>query len=132
MAYDSKTISCPHCRHVLQVRPYRRVRVKACGQCRGILADRGTIDKLLINTDRLWARPPERHAPKIDCPICSNWMTAIALGDLVLDRCDDDAVIWFDGAELMKLAPTEPTGSDWTAGMGTFLEGLSSLLDGLG
>lgn len=54
-------------------------------------------------------------------------MTAITVGGLALDRCDRDAIIWFDGAELMKLIPAEATSSSGLSGIGQFLEGLASL-----
>ena len=56
-------------------------------------------------------------------------MAAIVVGGVELDRCDDDAVIWFDGAELMRFEPSGEKRPSRSGGAGHAFEAFFNLLD---
>jgi Zn-finger nucleic acid-binding protein len=108
-------VKCPQCKTTLNLatidnyfRGYR------CTNCRGLLFDRTRFREVIdIRRSRTKAPPepfntfdPSELDRKTDCPICKQQMETfkyLGPGNIVIDTCHQDDLIWLDYRELEKV-----------------------------
>jgi Zn-finger nucleic acid-binding protein len=85
-----------------------------CSNCRGMMFNRTTF-RDTIDTKRSRAKSPpdpfntfnpEELDRVINCPVCQSQMEAyqyLGPGNIVIDTCHQDDLIWLDYGELMKV-----------------------------
>jgi Zn-finger nucleic acid-binding protein len=108
-------IKCPQCRTTLNMATidnyYRGYR---CTNCRGLLFDRTRFREVIDDRRSRTQTPPEpvntfdpaELTRKTDCPICHKGMETFKYhgpGNIVIDTCHQDDLIWLDYGELNKV-----------------------------
>lgn len=108
-------MQCPVCRVPTLVVEREGIELDHCGQCRGVWFDAGELELLMEKLDlgegdalagmgHPPAEPGKEKARK--CPLCGRKMEKVVLGrdpEIVIDRCDRQDGIWFDGGELARV-----------------------------
>jgi Zn-finger nucleic acid-binding protein len=112
MVVRDRPMQCPRCGKEL-VRYEDRDKWR-CKACRGALVG---IEQLEIEIGELAQQvvtdeaDPDRPAIH-PCPVCAFPLTPYTIGEIQLDRCVDDRVVWFDGGEIGKVRKTIPLPED--------------------
>jgi len=103
---------------------YKRIELDFCSVCHGVWFDSGELELLLgimnlANGDKFILETlssPEARTPekKRRCPICSQHMRKVAVGDrqaVLIDVCKHADGLWFDGGEVNHLVKQLPQAS---------------------
>jgi Zn-finger nucleic acid-binding protein len=113
VSYRDRPITCPRCGIEL-ARPDDDVDDRwRCGTCRGALVGiEGLAHDLVAVAPELLPAGNVRDVtmigrrstePAIACPACASPMAPVFLGGVELDRCDEDALVWFDSDEYARV-----------------------------
>lgn len=92
--YRDGRMPCPECG--VELTRYEGRDKWRCMSCAGALLGQAELQIELPAQDAVSERPRA-------CPMCKTEMRAVQLGDLMLDRCARDGLVWFDRGELGKL-----------------------------
>lgn len=103
MPFRDQPMDCPQCGK--QLSQYDDRDKWRCKTCNGVLVgfeqlevELGELGDLVLDDDpdgsRVAARP---------CPMCAFAMSPYTMGGVELDRCQNDAIVWFDGGEIGRL-----------------------------
>lgn len=109
-------MQCPVCQVPTLVIEREDIELDYCARCQGVWFDAGELELLVEKLDIA----PEGdilagmgHAPagsgeekERKCPLCRRKMEKVALGrdpEIIVDRCDRQDGIWFDGGELARV-----------------------------
>jgi Zn-finger nucleic acid-binding protein len=75
-----------------------------CGRCGGVLLGAQELDDVLGPFgETLMANAGAGQPATRPCPACAEAMRSFELPPLVLERCEADALLWFDHGELRRL-----------------------------
>lgn len=102
-AHRDKALQCPRCGKLLA--QYDDRDKWRCKTCNGVLVGH---DQLQVEVGDLAPyvlyeeADPSRVATR-PCPVCAFAMIPSGIGGVELDRCENDAIVWFDGGEIGKL-----------------------------
>jgi hypothetical protein len=90
-----------------------QVELDFCSSCRGIWFDEGELELLLDDVTGRDSRavlgnlvnnaPAVSTEQRFKCPICRKQMQKVDIGrcgNLVVDACDDNHGVWFEGGEV--------------------------------
>ena len=130
---------CPVCKNDMIVVEYDKIELDYCAGCHGVWFDSGELEllleaKSLQNPDLLLnniLNSPDSDSPekKRKCPICGHKMKKTAIGErpeILIDACDQEHGLWFDGGEvnqlLRQLAEKSPEKQDSPQQVISFLE----------
>ena len=107
---------CPVCKYNMVVVEYHSIELDYCTGCRGVWFDSGELELLLKShgleaaspfLDNIFGSPEAVSSEtKRKCPICSRKMRKTALGEqppILIDACDREHGLWFDGGEVTQL-----------------------------
>lgn len=99
---------CPRCG--LDINRAEVEEIWHCRRCKGLLAGIGEVARELVaiapelmpdgRVDDVRTIARRSAAPAVACPACAAPMRPVFLGGTELDRCDEDALLWFDRGEL--------------------------------
>ena len=107
---------CPVCRSDMIVVEHHNIELDYCTDCRGVWFDSGELE-LLVEASGLDSPLPFLDAvfnsgevsskeKKRKCPICSRKMKKVHIdkeGRILVDICNEEHGIWFDGGEVEHL-----------------------------
>jgi len=105
-------MKCPKCKDSMVVLELNDVEIDKCFSCNGVWLDEGELELLLqgskLGEKILYSIIPSKKAAEkpVKCPICRKKMTKIIAGtseSIILDKCEKEHGIWFDGGELEKI-----------------------------
>ena len=107
---------CPVCKSDMLVVEYHDIELDYCDQCHGVWFDAGELELLVqamdlesehvLFTHMLQSPPAVTSEKPRRCPICSRKMVKTDLGgqpELLVDLCDREDGLWFDGGEVAQL-----------------------------
>lgn len=107
---------CPVCKSDMIVVEYRNIELDYCNECRGVWFDSGELELLVQAMDleeehvlfdhMLHAPVAAASEEKRKCPICKRKMRKTIIGgqpEIVVDLCEHEDGIWFDGGEVVQL-----------------------------
>ena len=103
---------CPKCKDSMVTLELNNVEIDRCFSCNGVWLDEGELEQLLqgskLGDEILYSILPYKRSREkpVKCPICRKKMTKIIAGSsesVVLDKCEREHGIWFDGGELEKI-----------------------------
>jgi len=107
-------LNCPLCFQLLVKASLAKTAVLYCTQCRGMLVPMeivsDLVDDLRTNIDRSAVQTPADHDDlkrTIQCPKCNLRMDAhryAGPGNVVVDTCDQCALLWLDRGEMTRIA----------------------------
>ncbi len=107
---------CPTCKNDMLVIEYNNIELDYCANCHGVWFDSGELE-LLLNSIELEhhglllhdiVNIPEAKSSedKRKCPICNRKMKKTTIGqkpEILIDVCDQEDGLWFDGGEVHQL-----------------------------
>lgn len=112
---NPERIKCPHCKIVLNLMTYDDFyQGYQCSKCQGLMFNRTTF-RDAINSHRSNAKaPPEPYTTydpvelerRTFCPVCGKEMDTFQYmgpGNIVIDTCHEDDLIWLDYGEITKV-----------------------------
>lgn len=111
------TSKCPHCAIGLEMKKTEGGVVYACKQCSGVSVGWGLLKRKMepAVVQNIWqSASREGKAGTATCPTCPSPMSVVSVklasGPVDIDVCTHCHHVWFDKAELEKLAkgPTKP------------------------
>ena len=107
---------CPTCKGDMIALEYSEIELDYCTDCRGVWFDAGELELLLESAGPDSPQPflddvfksPEANSveKKRRCPIHGRRMKKVAIGkagELVVDICQEEDGLWFDGGEVVDL-----------------------------
>ncbi len=107
---------CPTCKSDMVVIEYNEIELDYCTNCRGVWFDSGELTLLLNSIDiehhshllhDIVNIPEAKSAEdKRKCPICNRKMKKTTIGqqpEILIDVCDQEDGLWFDGGEVHQL-----------------------------
>jgi uncharacterized protein len=115
---------CPVCKKDMFVIEYKQIELDYCQSCKGVWFDAGELELLfeaggLKNTRQALGdvlNLPEAHTSekKRRCPICTRNMKKVRIGSetgVIIDTCERNDGLWFDGGEVAALIKIIAEGS---------------------
>jgi Zn-finger nucleic acid-binding protein len=105
-------ITCPRCNEILDRLSVASVEIDLCPGCSGIWLDKG---ELALLRERAGFRdlrelkqhcagqrvvPPSSRNVQLACPSCAGTLSAVGMGRVLVDACDQCEGIWLDRGEL--------------------------------
>jgi Zn-finger nucleic acid-binding protein len=103
---------CPKCKVSMVTLELNNVEIDKCFKCDGVWLDEGELEILLqgskLGDEILYSIIPSKQSREkpVKCPVCRKKMAKIIAGgniSIVLDKCNREHGIWFDGGELEKI-----------------------------
>ena len=107
---------CPTCKADMIVLEYSDIELDYCTNCRGVWFDSGELELLLESTgldssqrflDDVFGSPEASSSEKKRrCPIHGRKMKKVTIGEggeIVVDICQEEDGLWFDGGEVVHL-----------------------------
>lgn len=107
---------CPVCKNDMIVVEYHDIELDYCNECHGVWFDSGELELLVQAMDlegehTLFSRMLQSPAmatseQKRKCPICNRKMKKTTVGGqpaIVVDLCEREDGIWFDGGEVVQM-----------------------------
>ena len=107
---------CPVCKSDMIVVEYHNVELDYCNECRGVWFDAGELELLIqamdlesehvLFTHMLQSPAAATSEKKRRCPICNHRMRKTVIGGqtgIMVDLCEREDGIWFDGGEVVQL-----------------------------
>jgi Zn-finger nucleic acid-binding protein len=107
---------CPVCKSDMIVVEYHDIELDYCNECHGVWFDSGELELLVqamglegehvMFAHMLQAPAAATSEKKRKCPICNRKMRKTIIGgqpEIVVDLCEREDGIWFDGGEVMQL-----------------------------
>ncbi len=107
---------CPTCKDDMIVLEYSEIELDYCTGCRGVWFDFGELELLLESTgldspqtfldDIFNSAEASSAEKKRKCPICNRKMKKVSIGEggeIVVDICQEEDGLWFDGGEVVHL-----------------------------
>jgi Zn-finger nucleic acid-binding protein len=97
------------------------VEIDRCFSCNGVWLDEGELELLLqgskFGDEIIYSIVPYKKTREkpVKCPVCRKKMTKIIAGkseSVILDKCEREHGIWFDGGELEKIIHMADFGID--------------------
>jgi len=114
---------CPVCKRDMIVVEYQNIELDFCTSCKGVWFDSGELELLLEACNLEEAKPildrilDSQEAisseKKRKCPICGHKMKKTTVGEkppVLIDACDKEHGLWFDGGEVIQLIRHLPAG----------------------
>lgn len=106
---------CPVCRQPLVAAVIERIPVEHCPQCRGVLADRRSFNRIIRQLRARHAGPRLDPIPidaaarqrQLDCPGCSRTLEVhpyYGPGNVLLDSCGRCGLVWLDHGEIATIS----------------------------
>jgi len=102
---------CPKCQNNFIAYNFNGITIKICKNCHGIMLKFSDLEKLgrflelktsLINPMTLMSESLKIKEDIKSCPQCNNTMEKIYFRGIILDKCNDCELIYFDNGELSK------------------------------
>ncbi len=125
-AEAASDLACPVCAQALVDATITKVQVRYCTQCHGILLRMGALPSLIearrAGVQAAVQTPPDRgrseaHGAVPQLPPAHGHPFYAGPGNVIVDSCDDCALLWLDRGEVTRMAhaPDEGTGEelDW-------------------
>lgn len=109
---SGEIMNCPKCKDSMVVLELKDVEIDKCFSCNGVWLDEGELEQLLqgskLGEEIIYSIIPHKKSKEkpVKCPVCGKKMTKILAGrseSIVLDKCENEHGIWFDGGELEKI-----------------------------
>jgi len=130
---------CPVCKYNMIVVEYHNIELDYCTGCKGVWFDSGELELLLKShgleeatmfLDNILDSPGAISSEKKrKCPICGHKMKKTTIGEqpqILIDVCDREHGLWFDGGEVTQLikhlAGKHPSEGDSREQVVSFLE----------
>ena len=112
---------CPVCKSDMIVIEYRDIELDYCTNCKGVWFDSGELELFLgpHNTEEsrtvidssIHSREVISLEKKRKCPICGRKMKKMVIGEkpqILIDVCDKNHGLWFDGGEVAQMIRNLP------------------------
>ena len=107
---------CPVCKSDMIVVEHDKIELDYCTDCQGVWFDSGELELLLesmgMESSHLFlssiidSKEAESSEKKHKCPVCGQKMKKTTIGqqpEILIDVCQQEDGLWFDGGELGQL-----------------------------
>jgi len=107
---------CPVCKSDMIVVEHNKIELDYCTNCQGVWFDSGELELLLESMNMesshsflshiIDSKEAESSEQKRKCPVCGQKMKKTTIGPqpaILIDVCQQEDGLWFDGGELGQL-----------------------------